>query len=120
MAEMLGITQPRLNDLLKDRVDKFSLDALVSLAKKAGLRVHVNVQNVQIHTGPVLNSQNIAPVQSTFAPAPGELGKLDSKQGTVLFLKLLRCEAIANGLGPKDVVLPPSYINVPMEALTQR
>lgn len=113
MAEMLGITQPRLNDLLKDRVDKFSLDALVSLAKKAGLRVNVSVQNVQIHTGPVLNSQNIAPVQSTFAPAPGELGKLDSKQGTVLFLKLLRCEAIANGLGPKDVVLPPSNINVP-------
>ena len=113
MAEMLGITQPRLNDLLNDRIDKFSLDGLVSLAKKAGLRVNVSLQNVKIHTGPVLSSQKIAPLQSTFAPAPGELGKLDSKQGTVLFLKLLRCEAIANGLGPKDVVLPPSNLNVP-------
>ena len=113
MAETLGITQPRLNDLLKDRIDKFSLDALVSLAKKAGLRVNVSVQNVQIHTGPVLSGQHTAPIHSTFAPAPGELGKLDSKQGTDLFLKLLRCEAIANGLGPKDVVLPPSNINVP-------
>ena len=113
MAEMLGITQPRLNDLLNDRIDKFSLGGLVSLAKKAGLRVNVSVQNVKIHTGPVLSSQKIAPLQSTFAPGPGELGKLDSKQGTVLFLKLLRCEAIANGLGPKDVVLPPSNINVP-------
>ena len=112
MAEMLGITQPRLNDLLKDRIDKFSLDALVTLAKKAGLRVNVSVQNVQIHTGPALNSQNIIPVQSTFAPAPGELGKLDSKQGTDLFLRLLRCEAVANGLGPKDVVLS-SNINAP-------
>ena len=112
MAEMLGITQPRLNDLLKDRADKFSLDALVSLAKKAGLRVTLNVQNVQIHTGPVLSGQNIASVQSTFAPAPGELGKLDSKQGTDLFLRLLRCEAIANGLGPKDFVLS-SNINAP-------
>ena len=112
MAEKLGITQPRLNDLLKDRIDKFSLDALVTLAKKAGLRVNVSVQNVQIHTGPALNSQNIIPVQSTFAPAPGELGKLDSKQGTDLFLRLLRCEAIANGLGPKDVVLS-SNINAP-------
>ena len=112
MAEMLGITQPRLNDLLKDRVDKFSLDALVSLAKKAGLRVTLSVQNVQIHTGPVLSSQNIASIQSTFAPAPGELGKLDSKQGTDLFLRLLRCEAIANGLGPKDVILS-SNINAP-------
>lgn len=112
MAEMLGITQPRLNDLLKDRVDKFSLDALVSLAKKAGLRVTLSVQNVQIHTGPVLSSQNIASIQSTFAPAPGELGKLDSKQGTDLFLRLLRCEAIANGLWPKDIVLS-SNINAP-------
>ena len=112
IAETLGITQPRLSDLLKDRVDKFSLDALVALAKKAGLRVNVSVQNVQIHTGPVLGDQNIAPVQSTFAPAPGELGKFDSKQGTDLFLRLLRCEAIANGLGPKDVILS-SNINAP-------
>ena len=112
IAEMLGITQPRLNDLLNDRIDKFSLDGLVSLAKKAGLRVNVSVQNVQIHTGPALSSQDIARVQSTFAPASGELGKLDSKQGTDLFLRLLRCEAIANGLGPKDVVLS-SNINAP-------
>lgn len=112
VAEMLGITQPRLNDLLKDRIDKFSLDALVSLAKKAGLRVNVSVQNVKIHTGPVLSSQHFVPIQSTFAPAPGELGKLDSKQGSDLFLRLLRCDAIANGLGPKDVVLS-SNINAP-------
>ena len=112
-AEALGITQPRLNDLLKDRIDKFSLDALVSLAKKAGLRVNLSVQNVQIHTGPVLSTQNIVPVHSTFAPAPSALGQLDSRQSTDLFLKLLRCEAVANGLGPKDVVLPPSNINVP-------
>ena len=112
IAEMLGITQPRLNDLLNDRIDKFSLDGLVTLAKKAGLRVNVSVQNVKIHTGPVLSSQNFAPIQSTFAPAPSELGKLDSKQGTDLFLKLLRCEAIATGLGPKDIVLS-SNINAP-------
>jgi hypothetical protein len=29
-AERLGITQPRTNDLLRDRVDKFSLDALLA------------------------------------------------------------------------------------------
>ncbi len=111
-AETLGITQPRLNELIKGRSDKFSLDALVSLANKAGLRVNVSVQNVQIHTGPVLSSQNITPIHTTFAPAPSELGKLDSRQGTDLFLRLLRCEAIANGLGPKDVVLS-SNINAP-------
>jgi predicted XRE-type DNA-binding protein len=104
-AKDLGITQPRLNDLIKERIDKFSLDALVTLATKAGLRVNVNVQPVQLHTG--LGSININSGQalSIFAPAPKELSKLDSITGTSVFLKLLRCEAIANGLSPKDVVL---------------
>jgi predicted XRE-type DNA-binding protein len=38
-AKRLGITQPRLNDLLKGRISKFSLDALVQLAARAGLNV---------------------------------------------------------------------------------
>lgn len=100
-AEALGITQPRLNDLLKGRVDKFSLDALVSLAKRAGLRVKVNVRPVPMQS----MNPNRASASSTFAPAPSLLGQLDSKQGTSLFLRLLRCEANANGLSPKDVVL---------------
>ena len=104
-AEALGITQPRLNDLLKGRVDKFSLDALVALAPKAGLRVNVNVQPLQILSKPSSINRRLTTVPSTFALHPSELGKLDSKQGPDLFLRLLRCEAIANGLSPKDVVL---------------
>jgi len=42
-AKRLGITQPRLNDLLKDRLAKFSLDALVVLAVRAGLTVRLEV-----------------------------------------------------------------------------
>lgn len=103
-AEALSITQPRLNDLLKGRVDKFSLDALVLLAKKAGLRVKVNVQPVKIMPKPSSMNRRFPAVPSIFAPHPSELGQLDSKQGTSLFLKLLQCEAIANGLSPKDVV----------------
>ena len=104
-AEALGITQPRLNDLLKGRIDKFSLDDLVSLAQKAGLRVNVNVQSVQFLPKPSSINRRLNTVLSTFAPHPSELGQLDSKQGTSLFLRLLRCAAIANGLSPKDVVL---------------
>ena len=104
-AETLGITQPRLNDLLKGRIDKFSLDALVALAPKAGLRVNVNVQPVQILPKPSSINRRLTIVPSTFAPHPNELGQLDSKQGPSLFLKLLQCEARANGLSPKDVVL---------------
>ena len=44
-------------------------------------------------------------VRPVFAPAPDQLGQLDPKEGTYLFLSLLHCEAVANGLSPKDVVL---------------
>lgn len=42
-AKRLGVTQPRLNDLLRGRVGKFSLDALVALAHPAGLTVHLEI-----------------------------------------------------------------------------
>lgn len=42
-AARLGVTQPRLNDLLKGRIDKFSLDALVNLVSGAGLTLSINV-----------------------------------------------------------------------------
>lgn len=42
-AKRLHVTQPRLNDLLKGKVDKFSLDALVNLLAGANLRLEVSV-----------------------------------------------------------------------------
>lgn len=40
-ARRLGITQPRLNALLKGKIDLFSLDALVNIANRAGLNVRL-------------------------------------------------------------------------------
>lgn len=42
-AKRLGITQPRLNDLMRGRITKFSLDALMNLAIQAGLSVRIEV-----------------------------------------------------------------------------
>ena len=42
-ARRLGINQPRTNDLLRGRINKFSLDALMNLAEKAGLSVRVKI-----------------------------------------------------------------------------
>ena len=42
-AKRLGVTQPRMNDLLRGRIDKFSLDALMILASAAGLEVRWRV-----------------------------------------------------------------------------
>lgn len=43
-ATALGLTQPRLNALLKGRLGQFSLDALVNIASRAGLNVRLVVK----------------------------------------------------------------------------
>jgi len=45
-ARRLNVTQPRLNDLLRGRIAKFSLDTLVALAGRAGLAVRLDVTMV--------------------------------------------------------------------------
>ena len=42
-AKRLGLTQPRMNDLVRGRISKFSLDALLNVAARAGLAVRVKV-----------------------------------------------------------------------------
>jgi len=43
-AKTLGLTQPRLNALLKGKISLFSLDALVNIASRAGLNVRLVVK----------------------------------------------------------------------------
>ncbi|MGO9768565.1 MAG: helix-turn-helix domain-containing protein [Roseiarcus sp.] len=42
-ARRCGVTQPRVNDLLRGRVSRFSLDALVNIATALGREVHVEI-----------------------------------------------------------------------------
>ena len=42
-ADRCGVTQPRINDLLRGRISRFSLDALVNLAEALGRRVTVKL-----------------------------------------------------------------------------
>ena len=43
-AKKLGINQPRLNDLLKGKIQKFSIDALVKMLSRIGVHVDVSVR----------------------------------------------------------------------------
>ena len=45
-ASHCGVTQPRINDLLRGRISRFSLDALVNIAAALGQRVHVELEAV--------------------------------------------------------------------------
>ena len=42
-AQNLGLTQPRLSDLSRGMISKFSLDALVDIASKLGIHAGVEV-----------------------------------------------------------------------------
>lgn len=43
-ASHCGVTQPRINDLLRGRVSRFSLDALVNISTALGCRVRVELE----------------------------------------------------------------------------
>lgn len=45
-AARCGVTQPRINDLLRGRVSRFSLDALVNIATALSRRVSVELAAV--------------------------------------------------------------------------
>ena len=43
-ARRCGVTQPRMSDMLRGRISRFSLDALVNMAVGCGQRVHIALE----------------------------------------------------------------------------
>jgi predicted XRE-type DNA-binding protein len=44
ISKVFGVTQSRVSDLMRGKIDVFGLDALVTMAATAGLRVKLSVQ----------------------------------------------------------------------------
>ena len=42
-AKKLGVTQPRISDLMRGKIHLFGLDALVNLATAAGLHIEMRI-----------------------------------------------------------------------------
>ncbi len=42
-AKLFGVTQPRISDLMRGKVNLFGLDSLVNMAAAAGLHVEIRV-----------------------------------------------------------------------------
>ena len=42
-AKRFGVTQPRISDLMRGKINLFGLDALVNMATAAGLRIEMRV-----------------------------------------------------------------------------
>ncbi len=45
-ATLLGVTQPRVSDLMRGKINLFGLDALVNMATAAGLHIEMRVLEV--------------------------------------------------------------------------
>ena len=42
-VKLLGVTQPRVSDLMRGKINLFGLDALVKMATAAGLHIEMRV-----------------------------------------------------------------------------
>ena len=43
-AQLFGVTQPRISDLMRGKINLFALDALVNMAATAGLHIEMRVR----------------------------------------------------------------------------
>tara|TARA_R110000868_G_scaffold11792_1_gene57542 strand:- start:1120 stop:1731 length:612 start_codon:yes stop_codon:yes gene_type:complete len=60
-AKVFGVTQPRISDLSRGKVDLFGLDALVNMAALAGLHVELRVREAE-------QSTTISPMRASLEP----------------------------------------------------
>jgi predicted XRE-type DNA-binding protein len=44
-AKLLGVTQPRISDLMRGKIELFGLDTLVNMIGAAGMRVEMRVSD---------------------------------------------------------------------------
>ena len=42
-AKLLGVTQPRISDLIRGKIDLFSIDTLVNMLARSGMRVQLQI-----------------------------------------------------------------------------
>jgi predicted XRE-type DNA-binding protein len=50
-AEVFGVSQPRMSDLVRGKIDLFSLDTLVDMLGRAGMRVQIRVHRAHRRAG---------------------------------------------------------------------
>src|ERR1700722_15472633 len=50
-AKLLGVTQPRISDLIRGKIDLFSLDTLGNMLARGGIRVQLRISGVDRRRG---------------------------------------------------------------------
>ena len=49
-AELLGVAQPRISDLVRGKIDRFTIDSLLNMLSEAGVPVEVRVGSGDIQS----------------------------------------------------------------------
>ena len=42
-AELMGVSQPRISDLVRGKIDRFSIDSLIAMLGSAGVKVRITI-----------------------------------------------------------------------------
>lgn len=42
-AQLFGVTQPRVSDLMRGKIDRFGIDMLVNMAATAGMKIELHI-----------------------------------------------------------------------------
>jgi predicted XRE-type DNA-binding protein len=51
-ASLFGVTQPRISDLMRGKINLFGLDSLINMAAVAGLHVEMSIQDTRAFVPP--------------------------------------------------------------------
>lgn len=44
-SQLMNVSRPRISDIMRGKIDKFTIDALVDMLAKAGHRISLNVEH---------------------------------------------------------------------------
>ena len=47
-AKLLGVTQPRISDLTRGKIDRFSVDTLIAMLGRAGMHVRLTMRRGKV------------------------------------------------------------------------
>ena len=120
-AARCGITQPRMNDLLRGRVSRFSLDALVNVATASGRRVldvsyRAGSPGLALHRAALFHLLWTAASGAGVQMATGAAVHAAPRDGARRWLHRAGAEA----LGPFDLIVDASGAGSPLSPLQAR
>lgn len=64
-AKLFGVTQPRISDLMRGKINLFALDALVNMATAAGIHIEMHCYFPHAHLQSTRKQSNIKPRKSS-------------------------------------------------------